>query len=203
MAQNTYKSNTFKKPEKEKKGKASKSKFKITFYKDPRFKLAAGFFLMVVGVYLFLALFSYLFTGKADQSVVEAIGETSLLESGKEASNWLGLYGAITSHFFIFRWFGIAAFFIPPLLFVIGFKIVFNRQLLPVFSFSIFSIFSGMWICLLLGYMTMINDGASEWSFLGGGMGYTLAMLSEGMFGWGTFLILILTLFVFIVFFFN
>ena len=48
MAQNTYKSNMFKKPEKEKKGKSSKSKFKFDFLKDPRLKLAAGFFLQVV-----------------------------------------------------------------------------------------------------------------------------------------------------------
>jgi DNA segregation ATPase FtsK/SpoIIIE, S-DNA-T family len=205
MAQNIYKSNTFKKPEKEKKSKGSKSKvnFTLSFIKDPRFKLACGFFMMIVAVYLFLALFSYLFTGKADQSVVEAVGGAPLLESGKEASNWLGLYGAMTSHIFIKRWFGIAAFFIPPLLFVIGFKIVFNRQLLPVLSFSIFSIFSGIWICLLLGYMTLINDGASEWSFLGGGIGFQLAVLTDGLFGWGTFLILILSLFVFMVFFFN
>jgi DNA segregation ATPase FtsK/SpoIIIE, S-DNA-T family len=203
MAQNTYKSNTFKKAEKEKKGKASRKKFSFAFLTDPRFKLATGFFLMIVGMYLFLALFSYLFTGKADQSVVEGLGNASLLESGKEAENWLGLYGAVTSHYFIYRWFGIAAFAIPPLLFVIGFKIVFNRQLVPVFSFTVFSIFTGLWLCLLLGYMTMINDGVSEWSFLGGGLGYTLATLSQGMFGWGTFLILILTLFIFIIFFFN
>jgi DNA segregation ATPase FtsK/SpoIIIE, S-DNA-T family len=203
MAQNTYKSNTFKKAEKEKKGKSSKTKFSLAFLKDPRFKLATGFFLMIVGVYLFLALFSYLFTGKADQSVVEAMGDTSLIESGKEAENWLGLYGAWVSHIFIYRWFGIAAFAIPPLLFIIGFRVVFNRQLLPIYSFAVFSIFSGLWLCLLLGYMTMINEGVSEWSFLGGGLGIALATLSEGMFGWGTFLILILTLFVFIVFFFN
>lgn len=205
MAQNTYKSNTFKKPEREKKGKSSKSKFNFNFefLKDPRFKLAVGFFLMIAAVYLFLAMFSYLFTGKADQSVVEAFSHSSLLESGKEAENWLGLYGAITSHYFIFRWFGISAFFFPPLLFILGFKFVFHRQLLPIFSFTIFAIFSGIWICLLLGYMTMINEGVSEWSFLGGGFGYNLAVLSDGMFGWGTFLILILSLFVFIVFFFN
>lgn len=203
MAQNTYKSNTFKKTEKEKKSKSSKKKFTFNLLKDPRFKLAAGFFLMIAGLYLFLSLFSYLFTGKADQSVVEGIPGSPLLESGREAENWLGLYGAITSHYFIYRWFGIAAFAIPPILFIIGFKIVFNRQLVPVFSFAIFSIFSGLWLCLLLGYMTMINDGVSEWSFLGGGLGYTLATLSEGMFGWGTFLILILTLFIFIIFFFN
>lgn len=202
MAQNTYKSNTFKKPEKEKKGKSSKTKFNLAFLKDPRFKLAAGFFMMGVGVFLLLALVSYLFTGKADQSVVEA--SDSLVESGREAENWLGYYGAVTSHYFIFRWFGVSAFFLPPLLFIIGFRTVFNRQLLPVFSFTIFSIFSGVWLCLLLGYMTKIsNSGPSEWDFLGGGFGYQLALLSESMFGWGTFLILILSLFIFIIFFFN
>ena len=135
MAQNTYKSNTFKKPEKEKKGKAStKTKLSLGFVKDPRFKLAIGFFLMIASIFLFLSMLSYLFTGQADQSVVEAPDSSSLIESGKEATNWLGLYGAVTSHYFIFRWFGISAFFIPPLLFIIGFKIVFNRELLRIFS---------------------------------------------------------------------
>jgi S-DNA-T family DNA segregation ATPase FtsK/SpoIIIE len=202
MAQNTYKSNTFRKPEKEKKGKSS-SKFKFTFYKDPRLKLALGFFLMIVGLYLFLAMLSYLFTWRADESVVQAVRETSLSESGHETENWLGLYGAVISHYMIFRWFGIAAFFIPPVLFFVGFKIVFDRELLRLFSFTVFSVFSGLWLSLLLGYMTMITEGTSEWSFLGGGLGYNLAMLSNGLFGWGTFLILVLSLFIFIVFYFN
>src|SRR5690349_15151654 len=131
MAQNTYKSNTFKKPEKEKKGKSSKSSFNfnLQFLKDPRFKLATGFFLMIVGVSLFLALFSYLFTWRADESVVQSAlspdDSSSIIDKGREAANWLRLYGAITSHFVIKRWFGIAAFFIPPWLFLIGYKIVF------------------------------------------------------------------------------
>ena len=66
MAENTYKSNTFKKPEKEKKGKSSKSqgKFSFAFFTDPRFKLAFGFFLptlignMIGGTALF-ALIAY------------------------------------------------------------------------------------------------------------------------------------------------
>jgi len=203
MAQNTYKSNTFRKPGKEKKGKTSaKTTFGLGFLKDPRFRLAVGFFLMIASVYLFFSLFSYLFTGQADQSIVDSINE-DMMESTAEVKNWLGLYGAITSHYFIFRWFGISAFFVPPLVFIIGFKIVFNRELLRIFSFSILSIFSGLWLSLLLGYMTMINDGVSEWSFLGGGLGYHLALLSEGLFGWGTFLILILSLFIFIIFYFN
>ena len=203
MAQNTYKSNTFKKSEKEKKGKSSKTKFSLNFFSDPRLKLAIGFFLMAIGIFLFMALLSYLFTGKADQSVVQAFDSSSLLESGKETENWLGLYGALVSHYFIYEWFGIAGFFIPPLLFVIGFKTVLNKELIRIFPFTLFSIFFGLWLCLLLGYMTLVNEGTSEWSFLGGGLGYQLALLTDGLFGWGTFLILILTLFVFIIFFFN
>src|SRR5690349_17714531 len=111
MAENTYKSNTFKKPEKEKKSKGkSKSKFNFGFFKDPRFHLAFGFLLLIVSIYLFAAFLSYLFTGKADQSVVEALGNSELVASGKEAENWLGLGGAIASHYLIFRWLGISAF---------------------------------------------------------------------------------------------
>jgi DNA segregation ATPase FtsK/SpoIIIE, S-DNA-T family len=203
MAQNTYKSNTFKKSEKEKKGKSSKSKFSLEFLKDPRLKLAGGFFLLAASAYLGLSFLSYLFTGNADQSVVNGFLDTSIVEAGQETDNWLGLWGAVTSHFFILRWFGISAFFIPPLLFLLGVKTVFNREIIRIFSFSLFALFNGLWLCLLLGYMTYVNDGTSEWGFLGGGLGYQLAVLSHSMFGWGTFLILIFSLFVFIIFFFN
>ncbi len=205
MAENTYKSNTFKKPEKEKKPKAAKSKlkFNFSFFQDPRFTLAAGFFLIITAIYLFTAFFSYLFTGKADQSVVEALWDTSILESGREAANWLGLYGAVTSHFLVFKWMGISAFFIPPILFLIGFKLVFKRELVPIFSVFIFSVFAGLWLSLLLGYLTHTLVGVNEVSFLSGGLGYELAKISDGLFGWGTFLILLLSLFIFIIYYFN
>jgi DNA segregation ATPase FtsK/SpoIIIE, S-DNA-T family len=205
MAQNTYKSNTFRKPEKEKKGKSEKSSFKFNFdlFKDPRLSLAGGFSLIIIAIYLFVSFLSYLFTGKADHSVVEGLSQSGLLESGIETENWLGLYGAVTSHYFIYRWFGIAAFLIPPVFFLLGFKFFFKRILLPIFSVFVFAIFGGLWLSLLFGYLTLSVDGVTEWSFLGGGMGYHLALLSHGMLGWGTFLLLVLTLFIFIIYFFN
>lgn len=205
MAENTYKSNTFKKPEKEKKGKSPKSKFKFSFsfFQDPRFILASGFFFIIIALYLFTAFISYLFTGKADQSVVEALWNTNLLESGQEAENWLGLYGAITSHYLMFKWLGISAFAIPPLLFLVGFKMVFKRELLSIFSVFIFSVFAGLWLCLLLGYLTHTLAGVNEISFLSGGLGYELAKVSDGLLGWGTFMVLILSLFIFIIYFYN
>ena len=205
MAENTYKSNTFKKPEKEKKPKAakSKSKFNFSFFQDPRLGLAAGFFLIIVSVYLFTSFLSYLFTGKSDQSVVEALWSTTLLDSGKEAENWLGLYGAVTSHYLVFKWMGISAFFIPPILFLLGFKMVFKRELVSLFSVFVFSTFSGLWLSLLLGYLTHSLAGVNEISFLSGGLGYELAKIADGLFGWGTFLILVLSLFIFIIYYFN
>lgn len=205
MAENTYKSNTFKKPEKEKKGKGSKSVSSVNwaFFKDPRFVLTIGFVLLISSIYLFVAFLSYLFTGQADQSIVLGSDQSGLIESGIEAENWLGLYGAITSHYFIYRWFGVSAFLIPPLFFLVGFRLAFKRDLLPIFSVFIFSVFAGLWLSLLFGYLTLSIDGVTEWSFLGGGLGYHLALLSHGLLGWGTFLLLVLSLFIFIIFFFN
>ncbi len=204
MAENTFKTNSFKKPEKEKKPKGkSKGSFNFDFFKDPRFSLAAGFFLIIISLYLFTAFLSYLFTGKADQSVVEALWETGLIDSGRDAENWLGLYGAVTSHYMIFRWLGISAFFMPPLLFFLGFKMVFKRHLISLFSAFIFSVFAGLWLSLLLGYITHSLAGVNEVGFLSGGLGYELAKISDGLFGWGTFLILVLTLFIFIIYYFN
>lgn len=204
MAENTFKSNTFKKPEKEKKAKSAKSKFKFefSFFKDPRFGLALGFFLLIVSLFLFTAFLSYLFTGKADQSVVESwIGH--IVESGQEAENWLGLIGAVISHYLVFKWMGISTFFIPPLLFFLGFRLVFKRDLISLFSAFIFSVFAGLWLSLLLGYITLSLAGVNEVGFLSGGLGYELAKISDGLFGWGTFLILVLTLFIFIIYYFN
>ncbi|MDQ2655945.1 MAG: DNA translocase FtsK [Bacteroidota bacterium] len=206
MAKNTYKSNTFKKPEKEKRGKSASSGPGFSFLKDPRLKLAAGFFLIFASLYMFFALFSYMFTGQADFSEVgnhQSMKNIFLALREKDISNWLGLYGAILSHFFIFRWFGISSFLIPPLLFLLGFKIVFKREIVRITSYTIFAFFSIVWLCLMLGYMVEINQGGHAWQILGGGFGLLLAQLSYGMFGWGTFLILILTLFIFIIFYFN
>ena len=205
MAENTYKSNTFKKPEKEKKSRSSKStsKFSFAFLKDPRFRLAIGFFLIITSLYLFVAFVSYLFTGKADQSIILSLQDSGVIESGRETSNWLGLYGAYTSHYLIYQWLGISAFAIPPLLFLLGFRMVFQRELLPIFSVFTFSVFAGLWLSLLLGYVTHGISGVNEVSFLSGGLGYQMARLFSGLFGWGTFLFLVLTLFVFIIYFYN
>ncbi len=80
---------------------------------------------------------------------------------------------------------------------------VFQRELLPIFSVFTFAVFAGLWLSLLLGYVTHGISGVNEVSFLSGGLGYQMARIFSGLFGWGTFLFLVLTLFVFIIFFYN
>ena len=112
MAKNTVKQNTYKD---KKASKKVNRKINLDFLHNRKFHLAIGFFLLAFSVFLLISFISYLFTGKYDQSIVEAIGDESSKNLGLESRNWLGLFGAWTSHIFIFKWFGIAAFFIPPL----------------------------------------------------------------------------------------
>ena len=200
MAQNTYKSNTFK--TKKKSSKRSFS-FKIGFFKDRRFQLTIGFFLLIVSLFLLIAFISYLFTGKADQSAVESVREIGLFQSGMEVDNWMKLYGAITAHYFIFEWFGIACFLITPLLFMYGYRIVFRRAILPLNATTLFVIFFLLWISLFLGDMVNSIEESTELSFLSGGIGYDLAIKINSLVGWGTILLLLFSLIVFVIYFFN
>ena len=199
MAKNTYKSNTFKKPKKRKKS----VKLKPGFVSDRRFHLAFGFLLLSVSIFLVVSFVSYLFTGKADQSVVEAIGETGLINSGIETENWFKLLGALASHYFIFKWFGIASFLIPPILFLTGYKVVIGREILPIFKLLKFTVFFLLWLSTLLGYLVKTTEGVSEWSFLSGGIGFEIALILDNLMGWGTFLLLACMLIIFLIYFFN
>ncbi len=199
MAQNTYKVNSPKK-----KKKAAKSfRLNIAFLQDRRFQLAFGFFLLVASFYLLTAIVSYLFTHKADQSVIEAIATVGIKNSGLETENWLGLLGAYTSHYFVFKWFGLAAFLVPPLLFLWGYEIIFRRKIYSSTKALVFAVFFILWTSTLLGYFVQGSDGVNEWSFISGGIGYELSILLESVIGWGTYLLLIFSLLVFLIYFFN
>jgi S-DNA-T family DNA segregation ATPase FtsK/SpoIIIE len=194
MAKNTFKTNSLK--NKEKKAKKSLN-LKLNFLEDRRFQLTAGFFLLGLSLFFLVAFVSYLFTGKADQSVVESVQEVGLFKSGLEVDNWMKLYGALSAHYFIFEWFGVGSFLIPPLLFLYGYRIVFRKAILPINSATIFVVFFLLWISLFLGDMVNSTDEPGPLSFLSGGIGYDLAIKINSLVGWGTILILLFSLIVF------
>lgn len=198
-AQNTYKA----KKVRNDKNSGWKPEFKGKFLKDRRIHLSIGFILLTLSIFLLIAFVSFLFTGKADQSVVESILSTGIRESGHDTENWLGMLGAVASHYFVFKWFGVSAFFIPPFLFILGLKLISRKGILPVFKSFVFIVFFTFWLCLLFGYSTLNTENFSSADFLSGGFGYELAVLFYSLLGWGTYMFLILSLLIFIVFFFD
>jgi len=205
MAQNTYRSNTFKSNSgKSKKKKSPKKKLEIPFLKDRRVQLSVGFFLLLLSVFVFVACVSYLFTGKADQSIVEAsLSNESVNTLGRETKNWMKFLGAVVSHKLIFSWFGLGSFLLPPVLFLYGYKIVWGEELIKLGRATVFALFFMFWISLLMGSMIKAGDGVSEWSFYSGGIGYQMSVYFDNLLGFGTVLFLVFTLLVFMIFFFN
>lgn len=197
MAKNTYK----KQPSE--KRKFNLPSLSIGFLGDRRFHLSIGFLLLISSLFLLTAFVSYLFTGKADQSIVGSIGETALQEAGLEAENWLGLIGAYTSHYFIYQFFGIASFLIPPFLFLIGYKIVFQNEILSISRSFAFTVFFLLWTSTFIGYFMVNSESIYEWGYLGGGTGFELAIILYSLMGWGSILFLVLLLTIFSIYFFN
>lgn len=195
MAQNTYK--------KTKQSSSRSFKFKVDFFNDRKFHLAIGMFFLMSAFFLIVSFISYLLTGKADQSVVEAITQTDIKASGQEVQNWFGTIGAITAHYFIFRWFGIAALLIPPFLFLAGHRIVWKRRVFSVSRAFGFTFFYLLWTSIVMGYFLITSDEVTEWGFLSGGVGFELAIIMESLMGWGSLLFLIFLFLVFNMYFFD
>ncbi|WP_338770067.1 DNA translocase FtsK 4TM domain-containing protein [Bernardetia sp. ABR2-2B] len=133
-----------------------------------------------IGIWVFVLLLgvsfvSFIYTGEADQSLV--LGIFSDTPTQDTPQNWLGMFGAIVSHFLIERWFGIGAF----LLLVIGTtaglvlikKYEFNNW--KELSFSLFFVIFLM--SSILGYLVYMTETQTAWAFLCGGIGYALSAL--------------------------
>ena len=213
MAKNTYKKPQNQKRKKKAASGSSKSRVSESsrarvnlipaFLKDRRTHVIIGLFLMSFSIFTVAAIVSYFFTGKFDQSVVEAILDTSIQESGREVSNWLGVTGAILSHYLVFKWFGVSAVFIPPYLYFLGHKIIFKSEILDIEKSLYVVIFFLLWGSLLLGFLLYSSDEISELGYLSGGIGYELSVLFNSLFGWGTLIVLITSFLAFIAYFFH
>ncbi len=197
---NTFRSKNSPKPKRKEKGP---SRFSLAFIRDKRIPLAFGILLLSLSLFLFFAFISYLLSGKADQSVILSESEEGIRSTAGEARNWLGYFGARTSDLFIRRWFGLAAFLLPPFLFLLGVKLTLKKSPLSLSRYSVFALFFTFWISLLTGYIVHLMDGNHLLSQLSGGFGFEMGQLANDFLGWGTFILIGGTLLIFVVFFFN
>jgi S-DNA-T family DNA segregation ATPase FtsK/SpoIIIE len=165
------------------------------------YQLALGIFILLFSLILLLSFVSYLFTGDADQDIVQRTFWTSIKQGDKKAANLIGLLGAKLSHFFIFEWFGLSAFGWIPVTTWAGYWLVTKKDLFP-YSFNRFtlsSIFYVIWTSIFLGYLITVFDASG--STICGGLGYSVNQFFQQAMGWGGIFIIILLLSGWLIFF--
>lgn len=123
-----------------------------------------GLFLLLLSIYFLVAFVSYLFTWQEDQSYVAFSngGWSNLLKSQEEliaggvqdpvVENWLGKFGALLAHQFIYKWFGIASFIFLFVFFAIGHRLLFRVRLFSLIKALGYSFFFLIFISVALGY---------------------------------------------------
>lgn len=179
----------------------------LNFIKDERLHRVIGLTLILSSIYLLVAFTSFLFTWKADQDkvlgswwdlffagdeAVPALGETGV-------DNWLGKLGAVISHLFIHRGFGVASYFFVAYTFLAGFRVLFKTSPFPLRPFFKRSLFVLLWSSVALGYI-FHND----YFFLGGTFGYQTSLwLNQSVGIIGTGFLMVFSFFAFMAISFN
>jgi S-DNA-T family DNA segregation ATPase FtsK/SpoIIIE len=142
-----------------------------------------------LSIFLIVALTSYLFTGSADQSLVESGQDTGLREAGRETENWAGYLGAWTAHFLIFKGLGYAMFLVPFWLLNFGYRLIFKKSLvlIPGFDWKVASLL--VWGSLLLGNLVFYTGSEEIFGSVSGAVGYELAAFLNELIGWPSWIL--------------
>lgn len=169
---NTLKKNIIKEPEKKKSASAAKknhnskkskpiSKTKKStppFYKDPRFVIIFGIFLIITSLYLFTSFSSYLY---------------NYLPLGAGSKNAGGYFGLAVGSLFIQQWFGMGSFVFTLWAIIPGLKMAFNIELKRPMVFLWHTIFWLIWLPVVLALVCKTEP----WDVLGGAFGLFLSDL--------------------------
>ncbi len=139
-------------------------------FNSKKIKTTIGVLLIIFSFYLFLACFSYIFTWSDDQDRVlnKGLFEFLFENDPVEVSNWLGKFGAWTSHLLIFKWFGLPSFGLIFLMFLLGVKVLLDTEILPLKRTMGRIFLLTIWTSIFLGYF------ASNLNYIGGSFGFYL-----------------------------
>ena len=102
-------------------------------------------------------------------SLVESKGFSLVFNSSVQVQNWLGRLGAVVSHLFIYKWFGITSYLFVLNSFLIGVRLVFGVSLLPVKRILKHSFFVLIWLSIALGYTYNSLEYSDAFNHLMGG----------------------------------
>ncbi len=167
----------------------------FAFARNERFQKIVGLSLLLIAIYSAIAFTSFLFTWQADQDKV--MGD--LFAADVVVNNWLGKFGALLSHVFMHKWFGISSYIFSFLAMLTGLRITFNIDLLNLKKAYINCFFFLIFISVALGFV--FHDALF---YLGGAFGFTISNQLNAVIGFiGTGVLLCFVLLVYLVAAFN
>jgi len=196
--------NTFRSEKKtpDKPNKKQNFSLKIPIDKIERIKKISGLIVLTFAIFMFYAFISFLFTWKMDLNLVNSID--CVIKSLKElnpdlASNKGGLAGAYISYLFMGKWFGIASFIFIIVFIIIGFRLFFDYTIVSIRKTIIISVFSLLFISTLMGLLFYQTA-----DLMAGGFGIFAYLYLKSIFGvFGTVVLLMFTLILFLILMFN
>ncbi|RLD80685.1 MAG: DNA translocase FtsK [Bacteroidetes bacterium] len=200
-AKKTRSKTTKKKSTKKRSTKSGRSWF--DFLRNEKFLRLCGFFLVLLSFYLLLSFISYLvnwFSGSSDDLFTAIPFRDVLVNENLVAANWGGRMGAALSGLFIKKWFGASSLLFCLFFFVWGYKLLFQKALLPLGKTFRWSFIALLW--LSLAFALIFKN--SEMNILGGIFGYELNNYLDGFVGPpGTIFLLVFVFFGFLIINFN
>jgi len=186
---NQFRSNSFKneygeKPSSGASSKVQRERFErmpSLNFQDERILKIAGLFFLILAIYFLVAFTSYLFTWQEDYSyVIDANGGWgNLFKTIEElqqhnipiiVQNWLGKFGALLSHQFIYEWFGVASFLFVFVFFIIGYRLLFKVKIFGMQKTFGYSLFFLLFLSLTFGFLHSFFSDAPH--YMEGEIGY-------------------------------
>lgn len=140
-----------------------------------------GIILVVIAIYVIIAMISYLYTGAADQSILEDLRPNEWMNTNQAFKNYGGSIGAIIAYTLITDSFGIPAFIIPFFIILVGLR------LMKAYTINLWKWFLGCAVVMIWSSVTLtkfITPLMGEQVYnLGGNHGVFCVQRLENLFG--------------------
>lgn len=141
----------------------------------------SGLVVLAFAVYALLSSFSYLFTWKADRSL---LGDPDWLNRDLDVHNAAGKAGAGLGHLMICRWFGLGSFALVIAFFILALRMLLGRRSFSVVKAVILAISAAFISSFVLSFFSrLFNINTLFGGGLGGECGSLVIAWSENLFG--------------------
>ena len=137
----------------------------------------AGVAVFVFVIFTFLSIVSYLFTWKADQSL---LSQEDMMAAGVEVGNWGGKIGYKWSRFLVSGFLGLGSFAFVFLLGAVAYRLFFWQRSIGLMKTSLITV-SGAFIASLI--LSVFGSGNVFGGGLGGDAGYAVVSGMKNLFG--------------------